>query len=101
MGRRLLLQNKLVGIIGNEYVYYQPPASLKLFYPCIVYSLENIQSDYADNTSYKKMDRYQVTVIDRNPESPTPNDIFKLPMASHNTRFAKDGLYHDVFTIYF
>lgn len=38
MGTRLELQSKLVELLGSKHVYYQPPESVKIEYPAIVYS---------------------------------------------------------------
>ena len=41
MASRLNLQDKLEEVLGSKQVYFQPPESLKLKYPCIVYSRSN------------------------------------------------------------
>lgn len=101
MDRRLKLQKTLVDILGSNNVYYQPPSNISLQYPCIIYAKETVNVVHADNVNYKNLTQYQVTVIDRNPESKIPDDILKLPLCSHNTRFVKDNLNQDIFTLYF
>lgn len=101
MDRRLNLQRLLVDILGTNNVYHQPPENIKMQYPAIVYSKETELDKYADNVKYNARDRYQLTVIDRNPDSTIPDKITKLLFASHNTRFAREGLNHDVFTLYY
>lgn len=101
MARRHLLQTILEKTLGSSNVYFQPPATLTLKYPCIVYEREYINTDFADNRPYSHMDRYQVTVIDRNPDSDIPNRVKMLPMCVHNRYFASDNLNHNVFTMYF
>ena len=49
MANRIDLYNLLVGILGTRNVYYQPPESLKLKYPCIVYNRRNISNVDANN----------------------------------------------------
>ena len=44
MGSRLELQSKLEELLGSRNVYYQPPESLKMKYPAIRYSKEDIDS---------------------------------------------------------
>ena len=44
MKTRLELDEELVKILGSKNVYFQPPESLKLNYPAIVYSLSNISN---------------------------------------------------------
>lgn len=47
------------------------------------------------------IDRYQVTVIYRNPDSEIPSKIALLPMCSHERHYTKENLNHDVFNLYF
>jgi hypothetical protein len=105
MGRRLTLDAVLRGILneytGAEHLYYQPPESIQLAYPCIVYSRPNIEADHADDRPYILTERFEVTVIDGDPDSAIPEAIAKLPRCKHDRRFVYDNLYHDVFTIYY
>lgn len=55
----------------------------------------------ADNQPYALHDRYQVTVIYRNPDSEIPSKIALLPMCSHERHYTKENLNHDVFNLYF
>jgi hypothetical protein len=46
--------------------------------------------------------RYSVTYMDtKNPSSKIIDDLVSLKLASFNTRFVTDNIYHTVFTIYF
>lgn len=98
---RLELQNLLVEILGDKYVYFQPPSSITMRYPCIVYERSKIEIDHADNLVYKTGNQYTVTVIYRDPDSDLPNKVAHIPTANHSGHFVYDNLYHDVFTIYF
>jgi hypothetical protein len=44
--------------------------------------------------------RYQVTLIDRNPDNPVRDTIAALPMTLYQRFFVADNLNHDVFYIY-
>lgn len=101
MNRRLELHQILVSILGSNNVYFQPPESIKINYPAIVYRRNSVAPKFADNELYSKMVRYSVTVIDGNPDSDIPNEIDKLQLCSRNNSFQSDGLNHDVFTIYY
>lgn len=96
---RLELQNLLKEIVPN--VYFQPPNGLKIQYPCIVYVRDTMDVSYADNSPYRHAIRYQVTVIDRSPDSDLVNRVAMLPLVSHSRFFTADDLNHDVFTLYF
>lgn len=104
---RLLLQKTLSDILGCPdrgeqcRVYFQPPASKEMRYDCIVYERSRIEPNYADNRAYGLHDRYQVTAIYRNPDSPLPKRLAELPLCRHERHFTTDNLNHDVFNLYF
>lgn len=98
---RLLLHNVLKSLLGSDHVYFQPPATVEMVYPCIVYSRDAADTKFADNAPYSYKKRYQVTVIDRNPDSDIPDKIARLPLSTFATHFAADNLNHDVFSLYF
>lgn len=81
-------------------VYFQPPANVNMSYPCIVYSRDRNWTSFASNAPYRYTKRYQVTVIDRDPDSPIPDKIAALPTCSHEQAFVADNLHHDVFSLY-
>lgn len=95
------LQIILEQILGSRNVYYQPPESIKLNYPAIVYSRERIDNSFADDTVWKQDYSYQITVIDKDPDSEIVNKVSKLPMCRYDRHFTSDNLNHDVFTLYY
>lgn len=99
MGQRLELQTLLSELAPN--VYFQPPANVQLKYPAIVYQRDNLSTKFADNAPYNHKQRYQVTVIDRNPDSDIPSKLAALPMCNFNRFFVANDLNHDVYTLYF
>lgn len=101
MDRRLSLQEMLVNILGSNNVYFQPPETIKLQYPCIIYERSNIDEKYADNRAYMSMVRYSLTLITRSPESDLVKAILELPYCSYDRYYAADTLNHDVFTLYY
>ena len=50
MASRLNLHNELIKMLGTNNVYYQPPESIKMKYPAIVYSKSNIRSTFANDS---------------------------------------------------
>lgn len=101
MGSRLELQTLLEDLLGSRNVYYQPPESVKMSYPAIVYSRYDIENNHADNNPYKQTLAYQVIVIDKNPDSEIVMKVSRLPMCSYDRHFTSDNLNHDIFTLYF
>lgn len=96
---RLAFHNKLVNILGNSNVYFQPPSMLK--YPCIKYSLENIPEKTASNIKYKRDYCYEVTLIHEDPDNDIVNKILDLPYSTLIKTFSTQGLNHYVFKIYY
>lgn len=101
MASRLELQSLLEGLLGSRNVYFQPPESVKLKYPAIVYSRDSIVNDHADDGVYKQSLEYSITVIDADPDSELPMKISRLPMCRHDRHYRADNLNHNVFTLYF
>lgn len=101
MGSRLELQGVFEELLGTRNVYYQPPASVKMQYPAIVYSRYDIETDFAGNRPYALYTAYMVTVIDKNPDSEYVKKVAMLPMCNFDRHYVVDNLNHDVFTIYY
>lgn len=102
MGRpRLELQKLLLSILGTKYVYFQPPSTIHMKYPCIVYERSRIEGEHADNLVYRSLIKYTVTAIYTDPDSTLPLEIAKIRTAKHSSHFVNDNLYHDVFEIYY
>lgn len=107
MGTRLELNSLLESVIGLGKAHYQPPASYKLTYPCIVYERALDKDENADNITYMSKRKYTVTVIDRNPDTTYPDQIKQLRNTNKNLQcaltkcYVADNLYHYSFDIYF
>lgn len=101
MASRVELQTKLEELLGNRNVYYQPPESLKMEYPCIRYSKNDIDTKYANNKKYINTKQYQLIVIDRKPDNIVIDKILELPLSSYSNHYISDNLHHDVITLYF
>lgn len=101
MNSRLKLQTLLEELLGSRNVYYQPPATLRMKYPAIVYSRNDIETYHADDSVYLQKTGYTVTVLDKNPDSEYVGKISMLPMCSFDRHYVSDNLHHDVFTLYF
>ena len=99
MGRRLDLHTKLEALCPH--VYFQTPPAMAMEYPAIVYKRDYDDAKFANNGVYSRTKRYQVTVIDRDPDSVIPDQVAVMPLCRFNRAFAADGLNHDVFELYF
>ncbi len=101
MENRLLLHEELVDILGSRNVYFQPPESLKLEYPAIIYSRSDIDNRFADNNVYLQDHRYQIIVVDKDPDSTIVDAMSKFPTARFDRHYTADNLNHDVFTVFY
>lgn len=101
MGTRLELHEALVEILGSRNVYYQPPETLKLVYPCIIYKRSTPSVKFANDVPYIHKQRYSVTIIDKNPDSPILEKMNRLPYCSFDRHFTSDNLNHDIYNLYY
>lgn len=101
MRNRLDLQTMLEELLGSRNVYFQPPASIHMQYPAIVYSRSQIENEFANNLVYKRAIAYEVIVIDKNPDSEIVERVSFLPLCRHERHYTADNLNHDVFTLYY
>lgn len=101
MNNRLKLHELLCEALGSRNVYFQPPESVKMKYPAIVYSRNRIDNEHADDGVYIQSPSYSVTVIDKNPDSEIIENISLLPRCRFDRHYISDNLNHDVFTVYY
>lgn len=101
MDRRLNLHAMLEDVLGSNNVYFQPPESIQMKYPCIVYKLSYYQTIYADNNPYKSKKRYQMTLIHEDPDNEIKEKLVSLPLCSFDRFFTSGLLNHYVYNIYF
>lgn len=101
MASRLELHEELCNVLGSRNVYYQPPESIQMKYPAIVYSLDNIEVIRANDGVYGKRVRYSVTYIDRNPDNDKVMVIAELPYCRFTRYYVSDNLNHYNYTLYF
>ena len=102
MASRLELHEEFCNILGSRNAYFQPPASIKLNYPCIVYSISSVNKQNANNKMYKSMNEYKVVVIDSDPDSEIPNKIIAhFPMCRFDRAYTSDNLNHSALSLYY
>lgn len=99
--KRLELHEFLVSILGSKNVYYQPPETIKMSYPAIVYSRDDIDNRSADNSVYMQFNVYEITVIDKDPDSIVVEKLSMLPMSRFERHYVANNLNHDIFRLYY
>lgn len=84
----------------TQHVYFQPPTNTRMEYPAIRYERTDINAIFANDKPYHQVRAYEVTIIDKNPDSTIIDEISKMPMSRFSRHYTADGLNHDVFVIY-
>lgn len=95
------IQKILEILLGSKNVYYQPPATIKMRYDCIVYHRDKILTEYANNKPYQLTNRYMVTYVSPNPDDKIVEELAGLPMSTFDRHYVSDKLHHYVYTIFF
>ena len=98
--RRIELHHILEDVLGSKNVYFQPPTGMKMTYPCIVYNLATANDVHADDKIYRRLYRYTMTYITKNPDDPKRDDLDNLRYCAFDRFFTSDNLNHFVYTIY-
>ncbi len=102
MGRRLELHDELVALLGSNNVYFQPPESVRINYPCIIYKLRSGDTKFADNNPYKFDKAYDLTYISKSPNNEMVDRIaMRFPMSRFDRFFTAENLNHYNFVLYF
>ena len=102
MGTRIQLHEKFMGLFGSYNIYFQPPETIKLKYPAIIYDFDGFYTKPANDKKYVMENRYTVTFIHKDPDVHYEEDMFSMfPWCSFDRRFVNDNLYHDVYTLYY
>lgn len=101
MGPRTTLHEILKEVLGSGQVYFQPPESIRMVYPSIVYRHMNNKTLFANDLTYNHRKLYELIAIDRDPDSELPDKLMRLPLCSMTNSYTAENLHHWVFQIYF
>ena len=100
MANRLDLHKKLCGLLKTRNVYFNPPPTVKMKYPAIIYSLDSLENRYANDGVYNQRDRYSLTYVDKDPDNENVRKLSMLPLCRFNRFYVSDNLNHYTFTLY-
>lgn len=107
MASRLELHNEFIDVLGTKNekesrVYFDPPKSVIMKYPCIRYTKTAPRLKRANNGIYNLVNGYEVTVIDYDPDSVIPETILhRIQECSIERYYTVDNLNHTVLKIYY
>lgn len=102
MASRLELHEELCEVLGSRNVYFQAPASVKMQYDAIRYSLGGKDLKRANDKIYKSMNKYEGVIITRDPDTTIPDELLAhFEMCSLGRPYPADNLNHYPFTLYY
>lgn len=101
MKTRESLNDELKNILGNDNVYFQPPESIKLKYPCIIYSLKDMDITNANNRKYLRNRKYELMLIDKDPDSVYVDKILNFNYCRLGNIYTTDSLNHFIFELFY
>lgn len=81
--------------------YFEPPSDTDLNYPCVIYHQSADRDRFADNIIYKSEDRYDLIVVDEDPDSKLYKEFKKLLFCSLDRIYTSEGLKHWALTLHF
>jgi hypothetical protein len=103
---RKIVEDPETHIKSSEYstrpVYFQPPGNMTIEYPCAIYHLSDIYINRADNSVYRAIQRFTITLVDEDPDSKYVTRLLDTFGAIRFDRFfISDSLNHWVFSLYY
>jgi hypothetical protein len=99
MASRIDFDNILKAIPGIDHVYFQPPESMKIEYPCIIYTDSQSDPQFADDEVYLLPHRYVVRLVchPKDFDGPLKDRIAKILKTPMRQTYQKDRLYHCIY----
>lgn len=102
MDRREDFSKILKEILGTNNVYYAAKNNKDMTYPCIRYSLDEEDDNYANNKKYIKNKRWEVILIGSPSELlPLYEKLNDLNYSTYIRSYDSDNLRHYIFAIYY
>lgn len=101
MDRRVELHHILENTLGTKNVFFEPPESFKLTYPCIVYYLSGHNERRADNDQYTLIKHYTMVYITQKADDAMIDKLEKLKFCSLNHPYVSSNLHHYAYNLYY
>ena len=100
MGTRLELHEELLKFVPN--VYFQPPTSMQIKYPCVIYAKSDKDVVYANDTKYRSIQLYDLTLIEQKPDTDIADRIFThFGYCDITQYYVADNLNHTKLNLYY
>ena len=98
------LRDELYSLDISNNVYYNPPTSIRMSYPCFRFAENNTYTIRADNVAYLNHRRWVITYIttdEEEVETVINRMLNHFMMCNNETVYKADNLIHIVFNLYF
>ena len=85
-------------------IYYQTPEDNNMSYPCVLYEQDDKDITKADDINYRMLNKYKITIIDKNPDSDIADYILsnqKIKYIGYDRPYKSNNLYHKVIIIFY
>lgn len=99
--RREDFQEHLKKVFDGVEVYYMPPESIRMTYPCFVINLDHVDNLYSNGCIYSSRICFTVTYISRHVDDYIIGDMLNAQLyTSFDRVYVADNLRHYVFGVY-
>lgn len=96
------LQNKLEYLLGSRNVYFNPPETIRMKYPAIIYDMYRLNQRFADDKPYRLLPCYSVTIIDKDSNLDWISTMLEgFEYCSLDRTYYSDNLAHYNFILYY
>lgn len=96
------LQAMLQEFLGSEHVYFQPPESIRMKYPAIIYDLYRVNQRFASDRQHIGFPGWSITIIDRNKDVDWVSKMLEsFKYCSVERIYVADNLAHYAFIVYY
>lgn len=96
------LQSMLEEFLGSANVYWQPPESIKLKYPAIVYDLYRVNQRFGSDRQHIDYPGWSITIIDLNQDVDWVQKMLEaFRYCSLERVYIADNLAHYAFIVYY
>jgi hypothetical protein len=97
---RLWLHNQLSAAFPDLKLIFRSPSNKVLEYPCIVYDVDDLDVNHANNEAFVVGTTFQLQVMSVYPGYSGIHDILRLfPKASFIRSYMYDDIVHDIFRV--
>lgn len=96
---KLPIQDYLENLANTQNVYFEPPESFKMIYPCIRFSLDGFDNTLANDDIFIQKRVYEIVVIDRHVKSDIVDRLSSTLGFRFIRKYTAENLHHTIFRL--